>query len=280
MTERDNEPITEAQDRRPAGDAGAAARQARGPFARAGSGFLLGVLLFITLSQLGLWILPGILPTWVLPAAGVLGAAVANRWGMRPLWLAGGALSLLGVTLAYTPLMDRAMPRLVRVDPLEPADAVVLAMAEVPEDLNAASELQYWLLYACLPLRQGCAHRLVVVKPAGAGRPLAATAQEELRLLGVACPVEEAPPARTLREEAVAVSRLAHERGWRRVIVVCPPAASRRTAGAFEKAGVAATSFPCGSFIPPSLPGHRVGAFGWWLGETVYSGVYRLRGWL
>jgi uncharacterized SAM-binding protein YcdF (DUF218 family) len=91
-------------------------------------------------------------------------------------------------------------------------------------------------------------------------------------------------PVRDTHDEAVAVSGLARQRGWRRLVVVTSPLHTRRACATFERQGLAIVCRPSESrdysLNLRRAPADRLEAFRDWLYEVVGTRVYRSRGWL
>ena len=91
-------------------------------------------------------------------------------------------------------------------------------------------------------------------------------------------------PIRNTREEAVAVTRLCRERGWRRVLAVTSPLHTRRAAAALEQGGLEVVCRPgAGDALRPRdarCPGDRRRGFGAALHERLGLFAYGRRGWL
>jgi uncharacterized SAM-binding protein YcdF (DUF218 family) len=122
--------------------------------------------------------------------------------------------------------------------------------------------------------------RLPPPKPSALGAVRAQMARLRLEY-----PVEEVEGVvRNTRDEALGVSRLARERGWREVILVSDASHLRRAGAVFEKAGLRALCTPCPErnydLTTLNDPGERLHAFQQWLWETIGYEVYRLRGWI
>jgi uncharacterized SAM-binding protein YcdF (DUF218 family) len=103
-----------------------------------------------------------------------------------------------------------------------------------------------------------------------------------LAALGVEIPLIEVGPVYSTYDEAVAVSRLARERGWREILLVTSPLHTRRAHATFAQAGLPTLAQPCDErkYDLGSLndPPDRLGAFRDWLYEFTAWQVYRLRG--
>ena len=96
--------------------------------------------------------------------------------------------------------------------------------------------------------------------------------------------MEEFGPVGTTHDEAVAVARLARERGWKRAILVSDPSHLRRAAALFRKAGLAVLCTPSQppeyAYPEPRTPEERTAAFRDWLYETYHYQRNRMAGWL
>jgi uncharacterized SAM-binding protein YcdF (DUF218 family) len=102
--------------------------------------------------------------------------------------------------------------------------------------------------------------------------------------LGMKQEVLAVGPVVNTHDEAVAVARLAAERGWKRVIVVTSPTHTRRACAAFERAGLAVVCTPATEtqYNAEALegPDDRLRAFEALGHEWIGLLVYRLRGWI
>jgi uncharacterized SAM-binding protein YcdF (DUF218 family) len=85
-------------------------------------------------------------------------------------------------------------------------------------------------------------------------------------------------------DEALAVAKLVHQRGWDRIILVTDSWHMRRAAAVFQKAGVKVICSPCQERLYDleklEDPQDRLEAFRDWLHEEVGFEWYRLRGWI
>ena len=101
--------------------------------------------------------------------------------------------------------------------------------------------------------------------------------------LKVRCPVTTVGPVRDTHDEAVLVSRLASEQGWRKILLVTSPTHSRRASLTFRKAGLEVVSTPCRETrydLENLLKwSDRLQAFSSAMHEIVGLRIYRSRGW-
>lgn len=221
---------------------------------------------------------------FLVPLAAVAGALLWTT-RLRPLVAAGaGALGLLWLAVAFTPLAGRLAAGLVRADPPQPADAVLVLGSRVQRDGDPTPEAEARLLRGLELLAEGRASHLVLTEqppPAAAYAPLARrlmgrfALDHELLAMG---------PTRTTRDEAVEVTRLCRERGWKRLLVVTSPTHTRRACAAVEAEGVEVVCVPAAEtrFDLETLdrPSERVALFGQVLHERLGYRVYRRRGWI
>ncbi len=249
----------------------------------AAKGFLLGTLIGLCLSELGLGEIVHI-QNYLIPAAAAAGALLFLTRARRLLWLLAGLLVAGVIIIGYTPLAHALLPQVERRDPLQPAPAVVVLSASLHPDKTMNATGQERVLQGYALLRQGLAPRLVLtneVVPNGSAVP---TVRRQMKTLGLDYPVDEVGPVFNTHDEAVKVAQLARERGWQRVILVTHAWHERRAAAVFEKAGLPVISCPCveAEYDETTLssPEARLHAFRVWLHEIIGYQVYRLRGWI
>lgn len=252
---------------------------------RAIEGLVLGALIGLCASRLGLnslLHLPILQDIIVLPA--IFGALLALSRARRLLHITAAVFIAAILVIGYTPLMPHLMPLLSRSDALVPVPAVVVLSTSVHRDNTLDGNGQERLLHGYLLVKQGYAGRLVLTRSIpiiGDQTPLVLA---QIGALDLAIPTDAVGPVENTHDEALAVARLARERGWTRVILVTQPWHMRRARGVFVKAGLEVLCSPCveGTYDISNLSGPpgRLEAFSDWLHETVGYGVYRLRGWL
>ena len=100
------------------------------------------------------------------------------------------------------------------------------------------------MLHGFEVLRQGNAGTLVLTRSAKPDQAWAEIVRKEMREMGLSFPLEEVGPVLNTHDEALAVAKLVHQRGWGRVILVTDSWHMRRAAGVFE-AGVSVICSPC-----------------------------------
>jgi uncharacterized SAM-binding protein YcdF (DUF218 family) len=218
-----------------------------------------------------------------LPAA-LVGAALAPRRARVVLGLVLATLTMSWLAVAFTPLAARVADGLVRRDPLQLADAVVVLGSRLQASGEPTTEAHDRLVHGLELLAAGWAPRLVVTEMPPPASSHAALARRSLARLGLTREVVAVGPVRRTRDEAVAVARLCGAHGWKRVLVVTSPLHSRRGAGALEQAGIDVVSSPCleTSFDLETLdrPSERLHAFASALHERIGLWYYAREGWI
>lgn len=222
--------------------------------------------------------------TYLVPLAAALGALLWLTPLRRVTGVAVVALALLWLAVAFTPVTSWLTEGLVRRDPLEAADAVFVFASRVQEDGDPTADAMSRLLKGVEMVAEGRAPRLLVSEvapPAGPYAPLARAWVAEFAPRGEVFTVGR---IRNTRDEAMAVAKLCHERGWRRVLAVTSPTHTRRAAAALEKAGLVVVAVPSVEtrFDLERLhwPGDRREAFAPIAHERIGLVVYRRRGWI
>jgi len=223
-----------------------------------------------------------------------LGGGLLGLWraGFRLLLLGSGACALLVAVVLFTPAMRVLHGGLVVAEAPQPADAIVVlggGMHCGAGELEASSlsrlekGLELW--------RAGYAPRLTLSDTVGEifgdvrCPSLGQVAERRVQaLFGLEGPeVVLLPQMRTTRTEAMAVARLAQERGWSGVLLVTTPAHSRRASGAFRKLGLSVVSVVSSESrfdVALQAPADRLQALTPLVREYLGLLLYRLRGWL
>jgi uncharacterized SAM-binding protein YcdF (DUF218 family) len=248
------------------------------------SGLVLGTLVGLGALQLVRGVVPLVGTDVLVPVSGILGAALGPTRGRGLLWGAAVVVVLALAIVGGTPLVDHLIRGFTRTDPLEPAPAVVVLAATLQKDQELGDDSQARLLHGYELLGQGHAQTLVLTslrKRPSSYRP---TVERQMQQLGLHRSIEEVGPVTNTHDEAIAVARLARERGWDHVLLVTQPWHMRRAAAVFEKAGLRVRCSPCveGQYDTNNLGSMsaRLAAFRDWAHEVVGYQVYRLRGWL
>jgi uncharacterized SAM-binding protein YcdF (DUF218 family) len=212
---------------------------------------------------------------------GILVDATRLRWLLPIVTL---VMSLLWATVAFTPLSASLAAGLIRRDPPQPVDAIVVCASRLLPEGEPTPEAMSRLVRGLELLGQGQAPRLIL--PEAPGRPGGYTemAISLMRNLGLSQEVLTVQATESTREEAVAVSKLCRQRGWSRVIVVTSPLHSLRASASIEQEGLHVVSCPAREtrFAVDSLrrSDEPIRAFGSIVHEKIGLWTYERRGWI
>ena len=222
----------------------------------------------------------GLQEAWLVLVAMIVAALLAQgRARALPHALAGAVL-VLYVLVAFTPLFSPSIRAWLEEEPPRRADAIVVLSARVTEEGRLGASALERLVAGAALARDGWAPLLVRTE---------ASAFDDRRdaaelLEGTDVEVARIGPVASTRDEAVATAALGRERGFRRVIVVTSPLHERRAAAAFRDVGLEVVACPSPErlFSVPALatPDDRVAAFGYWVTELAAWELYSLRGWV
>jgi uncharacterized SAM-binding protein YcdF (DUF218 family) len=193
------------------------------------------------------------------------------------------AASALWCLVAFSPLCNALADGLVRREVPEAADAVFVSFAALSPAEPSAAEASSRLLHGVELVARAKAP-LLVVPGSGDGSTITAAREMMERMSVPPDRVLATARAYTTREEAIALGRLFHERGFKLVLVVTSPIHSKRLSASLVPQGVAFV-------VSPSLETRfdlqdlsrahdRIGAFGSVIHELMGLWVYRLRGWV
>jgi uncharacterized SAM-binding protein YcdF (DUF218 family) len=257
--------------------AAASPGKTKSAFLGAVAGLSVGALIGLAFSEISLGgantALPGI------------GAAIGLILGLlhfqKLLGTVAGVVAVGLLVIAYTPLVGWLVSQPPEGDPLQKADAVVALGAGIFSDGSLGCHSRDRSLHALELLREGYASELVVPAAADSWGP---AVREQMGRLGLNFPVDQPGTVANTHDEAMVVSQLAAQRGWKRVILVTNAWHMRRAAGCFRKLGLDIVRSPCSDscadMIHPTTLVDRLRAFGCWLHETVGYGIYKMRGWI
>ncbi|MGI8619259.1 MAG: YdcF family protein [Gemmatimonadaceae bacterium] len=255
------------------------------------SGAVLGALVWLAVTTLGLHATLHLSAASGLAAAALLGALLGVTRYRLVLWLVGGALAALFAIVAFTPIVVRPAQALVRSDPIPSPplklDAVVVLSGGLTADgLVGYSGIERLLSGVRLARSTGTAVLVTtrVRHPANLDVSSDADQKRLVELLGSGLRLFVVPDVFSTRDEALRVRDLARQQRWGRVAVVTSPSHSRRACGTFEKGGLRVTCVPAESrevaFRTLATPGDRIEAFKLWIYEMAGTVNYRLKGWL
>ncbi len=221
----------------------------------------------------------------VMVVVGTVAGALLWATRLRPL-AAGIALGLgvLWLAASYTPLAGWLAAGLVRADPLQRGEAVLVLSSRLQRDGEPTSESASRLLRGLELLADGQASRLILTeKPAPLAR-YAPLAKSFMQRFGLSQELLTVGPVQTTRDEAVAAARLCRERGWKRLLVVTSPTHTRRACATVEAEGIEVVCVPAVEtrFDLETLdrPEERLALFGQVLHERAGYWVYLRRGWV
>ena len=253
------------------------------------SGAILGGLLSVAFDKLGFY---GILKwdvsplLWLVP----IGAIVGTTRARPALWIANGLALLVIVVASYTPVSSLLIRGMVRRDalPARPLDALVVLSGGATADNMMSNPTLDRLLSGVALSKAGRAGALVLSRETFRrhGRTISDSADQAgvLALADVTIPVFYIDSAKSTRDEALRVKRLAAGKSWSRIGLVTSPLHSRRACGTFEAVGFAVTCLP-GGFREGALSNlddddDRMRAFKGWFYEFAGTTKYRMSGWL
>ena len=233
--------------------------------------------------------LPALVSYWhdwtvFVVAGAILGALLrpTRLWPLAAAAIAG--LALLWSVVAFSPLDRWLAEGLVRRDPVEPCDAVVVLTSRIQPDGDLTTTAMSRLLHALELLGQRQAPRLILSEVRPLKGSYAGAARRLMEHLAIDAEVHAVGPTGNTRDEAVLVGKLCRERGWKKLLLVTSLAHSRRASAAFEAEGLTIVSSPSPEteFDFESLdgPADRRDAFGALMHEWIGLSLYRWRGWL
>ncbi|HJR36543.1 MAG TPA: YdcF family protein [Gemmatimonadales bacterium] len=256
----------------------------------AGAGLVLAAASWLVLGGLGVPELAGMQTVGDLPWIALVGSAL-GALGLAPLF---GGLLAIGVVAVFLVsgfgLLDNRIRDTVRSDSLPggSVDAVVILAGNLTREGRIGSEALGRLLAGVELRRRISKPHLVLTSIHRVQRGDTLSSERDQRALIARFDPEAVlhvvGPVRNTHDEAVAVTGLARQRGWRRLAVVTSPLHTRRACATFERQGLAivcrASDSRDYSLNLRRAPADRLEAFRDWLYETVGTRVYRARGWL
>lgn len=255
---------------------------------RAVIGLALGGSLWLTILLLGV---PSVVHlddmTGLIPFAVAGSVIFFTRFGRLLAW-AEASLLILVVVVAYTPFIVGSARALIRTDQMpEHADAVVVLSAGVTVDGFLQGQGLDRLLYGLALVKGGIAPLLIVTREEReVGNRKVSTSGDQNRLIALAnvAKVVATPMEASTHDEAIAVSQIARQAGWKRIILVTSPFHTRRACATFEHVGLVVSCAPADSrdIAVKSLtnPRDRLGAFSMWLYELAATLHYKRLGWV
>ncbi len=247
-------------------------------------GFILGVLVWTALLRLGIDAIPDFRSPHMVLLVGLASALVARTRARVLFGVLSAAVCVALLLIMYTPIAAWAVKGSLRVDRLEPVEAVAVLNIDMQSDGTLTEPSRSRILHCLELLRQDYAGTMIWARRTGLNYSAVPAVRRQMDRLRISYPIADVGLAEDTHDEAVAVALKAGEKGWKRIILVSHPVHMRRAAAAFEAAGVKVICSPCpeGRYDLANLgsPDDRLEAFRDWLHEAVGYQVYRLRGWL
>ena len=229
---------------------------------------------------------------FVVPAAAI-GALLSFTALRRAIYVATAVAVLAVAVVAYTPVVERPVHTLVRVDPrpVVPSGAVVVLGADIAPDSLLHTQSLDRMLGGLELMRAGAAPVLVIPGNTVTTRGRVVSARpDQMRLAALAgldtATILVADRVHSTRDEAVRASELLRPRGIRRIHVVTSPAHTGRACRTFERVGFLVTCTPSRSRDVPFTAGSlyrspdRLEAFGLWVYERAAMALYHMKGWV
>ena len=256
---------------------------------------LFGLLTYILLSEMGLSDLIPLLrrisfqPVIYIVIGAMIGAARREKWVLGAMALS----AVLWLIVAYSPLAARlAQPLPLQASAAEiarGADAVIVLSSRIQDDGEFTKDSLARLMRGLELVRSGRAPVLVLTElrpPSGsytaATKNLTTNLKMPINIVTIKGPVIDT------HDEAVAMAKLAKQRGWKRIFLVTAPTHTRRGALVFRHAARAqkltvlpvAAQETTSDLQTLSEPGQRLHAFDMAIHEIIGIWVYKRRGWI
>ena len=208
-------------------------------------GFLMGGYFWLCAMALGINFAVGYAASSVLIWAGLIGAVLNKTKLRRILWIAPASITVLYLLVAFTPIVRGPALGLIRTDPIQKVDAIVVLSAGItPDNLLSFPGLDRLLSGVDL-VKQGFASNIVVTRIGGVNVSAEPDQDRIIGLLSPAPKVFRVGRVLNTHEEAQQVTLLAKEQGWKKIILVTAPLHSSRAAATFEMLGLQVISRPC-----------------------------------
>lgn len=270
-------------------------RPRRNRFRDAATGAAAGTLLWVGAILLGVPRLAGFEGHDFTLVSALLGALAALTPLRTALYVKTAVVAVIVAMIAYTPVIESPVHRLVRRDSLPASfprpDAVVVLGADVTADSLLLEQSLDRMLSGAAHVKAGVAPRLVITRNTvrARRRDVPSTPdQERIAALAGIDPTQliVVDSVYSTRDEAVRGWRLLSPQGIRRVVVVTSPAHSGRACRTFAKVGFHVTCWPSISRDVPFTRGaphgseERLAAFRLWLYERLAFQYYHLKGWI
>lgn len=218
----------------------------------------------------------------LIPSGVMCGIANISRF-RRIFWYVLNTLVFFVVVIVYTPLVPSLVPKLIRAEKPERADAVVVLGTYVSDEGRISSEGLNRLLYGATLVSKGFASTLIRTTLPDTYPSSIGDVSEVVSILDKGIKMQSVGPASNTREEALIVKEFLRQRGFVRIILVTSPLHSRRAGNAFEKVGISTQVVPSperdNSLTGLDEPRIRWSTFWTCLYEFTANRSYRIRGW-
>lgn len=248
-------------------------------------GMTSAALAWITLDQLGiLWLARWMRgKNWLVLPVVLVGAVLGMTKLNRLVHFLAAASFCLWLTVILTPFSGwLARPLKIESAPA-PADAVVVLSSWMQPDGDFSNHAESRLIKGLELVHAKYAPRLVLTELPPPRDLYTKSAGEMAKRLGVDCPIETVGPVRDTHDEAELISRLARDKGWKRLLLVTSPTHTRRAVLTFRKAGLDVISTPCReteyNLENPVRAEDRLRAFVEGVRERIGLLSYQWRGW-
>lgn len=217
-----------------------------------------------------------------------LGAVIGALWGVsrlrKGLYAVTLALLVLWILVAYGPVSAMMRDDLVRRDPLQPADAVLVLGTRMQTDGDPTDAQMSRLFRALEVLKDGLAPRLMITElpgPFASQRPFA---EDLLKRFLPGIELVDLGQTMNTHDEAVLAAAYLKRLGLSKIIVATSPTHTFRAGALLEAQGLQVMATPSREtrFDLETLdrPEERLRAFGAMIHEHLGIFVYRRRGWI
>lgn len=253
------------------------------------AGAILGTLSAVAAHVLGVQQLLRT-PDLALYVPAALVGAILGASRLRPLlWISAGAIALICVAVAYTPLVSTLARPLIRRDPLpERVDAIaVLSRGFTPDGMMRGETLDRLLTGLALA-RSGVARTLLISRERRTyGESVVSDSADQQSVVVLAHPSAQVifvDSVFSTRTEALRMKAIGQAHGWSTIAVVTSPTHTRRACATFEAVSFKVVCVPAevreSGLYDGSNAEDRLRAFRSWLYESFASSSYRRRGWI
>ena len=238
--------------------------------------------------RLGLSDVTGFSPLLLRLGVLITGALIAPTVAGAILWWIAGALVVVSMLVAFTPVVRAPASHFVRRDRInEVVDAVVVLSGSMNDDGQLSGPVLDRLLSGIAEARRRSVSTMALsVIAEGAGQNHVTSEADQRKLMKLLAPdltVRFVNEVASTRDEALMFAALSNTYHWHRVAVVTSPIHSRRACRTLEVAGLNVECAPAESreYSLTRLIGanSRISAFRDLMYEIAATTLYRVRGW-